>query len=121
MVLRIPGLSDLAALLISNLGQLLAAVLALGRLRRGRPPDPHQRRRAWAWLSAGTGSWAAGQAVWSFYEVVLDREVPFPSLADVGFLLFPLLAAVGLVTWLGSQSDELVARGRDVLDGLIIA
>ena len=72
---------------------------------------------AWAWLSAGTGAWAAGQAVWSYYEVVLDREVPFPSLADVGFLLFPLAAAVGLVIWLGTQSDQLVARGRDLLDG----
>ena len=79
------------------------------------------RRRAWAWLSAGTGAWAAGQAVWSFYEVVLGREVPFPSLADVGFLLFPLAAAVGLVIWLGTQSDQLAARGRDLLDGAIIA
>ena len=76
---------------------------------------------AWAWLAVGTGAWAAGQAVWTFYEVVLDREVPFPSLADVGFLLFPLAAAVGLVVWLGTQSDQLAARGRDVLDGAIIA
>ena len=47
--------------------------------------------------------------------------MPFPSLADVGFLLFPLAAAVGLVVWLGTQSDQLAARGRDVLDGAIIA
>ena len=53
--------------------------------------------------------------------MVLDRKVPFPSFADVGFLLFPLLAAVGLVVWLGTQGDQLVARGRDVFDGAIIA
>ena len=35
------------------------------------------------------GCWAAGQMVWSL-EIVLDRGVPFPSLADVGFLVFPL-------------------------------
>jgi diguanylate cyclase (GGDEF)-like protein len=120
-VLEIPGLGETPTLLISNGGQLLAAVLASAGCATAARRTHHQRRKAWAWLSAGTGAWAAGQAVWSFYEVVLDRPVPFPSLADVGFLLFPLLAAVGLVTWLGSQTDELVARGRDVLDGLIIA
>ena len=117
VVLRIPGLSDLAVLLISNLGQLLAAVLASVGCALAARRTRDQRRRAWRWLSVGAASWAAGQAVWSYYEIVLDREVPFPSLADVGFLLFPVAAAIGLVTWLGSQSDQLVARGRDVLDG----
>ena len=121
VVLRIPGLSDLAVLLISNLGQLLAAVLASVGCALAARRTRDQRRRAWRWLSVGAASWAAGQAVWSYYEIVLDREVPFPSLADVGFLLFPVAAAIGLVTWLGSQSDQLVARGRDVLDGVIIA
>jgi diguanylate cyclase (GGDEF)-like protein len=69
----------------------------------------------------GTGAWAAGQTVWSYYEVVLGRAVPFPSLADVGFLAFPLAAATGLVIWLGTQGDQLAARGRDLMDGAIIA
>ena len=120
-VLRIPGMSDLAVLLLSNGGQLAAAALAsLGCAVAARRTHGH-RRSAWWWLSAGTGSWAAGQVVWSYYEVVLGREVPFPSLADVGFLGFPVLAAVGLVMWLGTQGDQLVARGRDILDGAIIA
>ena len=110
VVLRIPGMSDLAVLLLSNVGQLLAAVLAAARLRGRRPP--HARPPP-AGLVAGSrpapASWAAGQVVWSYYEVVLGREVPFPSLADVGFLLFPLLAAVGLVIWLGTP--ERPARG----------
>ena len=119
--LQVPAMGDFGVLLLSNGGQLLAALLAsLGcavaaRRTRG------QRRRAWWWLAAGTGAWAAGQAVWSCYEVFLGREVPFPSLADVGFVIFPLAAAVGLVIWLGTQSDELAARGRDVMDGAIIA
>jgi diguanylate cyclase (GGDEF)-like protein len=121
VVLRVPAMSDTAVLLLSNGGQLLAASLAsAGCVVASRRTTGH-RRRAWRWLSIGTGAWAAGQLVWSYYEVVLGQEVPFPSLADVGFLLFPLAAAVGLVTWLGSQSSELVARGRDLLDGMIIA
>jgi diguanylate cyclase (GGDEF)-like protein len=120
-VLRIPGLGGLAVLLISDGSQLAAAVLgAVGCAVAARRTSGH-RRRAWWWLCAGTGSWAAGQTVWSYYEVILGREVPFPSAADVGFLIFPLAAAVGLVTWLGTQSDQLVARGRDILDGALIA
>ena len=121
VVLRIPGIGEQAVTVVSNGGQLLAAVLAsVGCAAAARRSVAH-RRRAWGWLSAGTGAWAAGQAVWSCYEVGLGREVPFPSFADVGFLVFPLASAVGLTIWLGTQSHQLVARGRDLLDGAIIA
>jgi diguanylate cyclase (GGDEF)-like protein len=120
-VLRIPGLSESGISWISDSGQLIAATLAsLGCAVAARRTHGH-RRLAWAWLCAGTGSWAAGQAVWSYYEVVRGQEVPFPSLADLGFLGFPLAAAIGLVFWLGTQGDQLAARGRDLLDGGIIA
>ena len=121
VVLRIPGIGEQAVTVVSNGGQLLAAVLASAGCAVAALGSVGHRRRAWAWLSAGTGAWAAGQAVWSFYEVGLGREVPFPSLADVGFLVFPLASAVGLTIWLGTQSHQLVARGRDLLDGAIIA
>ena len=120
-VLRLPGISDFTALLVSDLGQLVAASLASVACASAARRTLGQRRTAWWWLTAGTGSWAAGQAAWTYYEVVLAQEVPFPSLADVGFLLSPLISAVGLVVWLGTQSDQLVARGRDLLDGMIIA
>jgi diguanylate cyclase (GGDEF)-like protein len=120
-VLRIPGVSDLAISLVSNGGQLAAAALAaLGCAVAARRTSDH-RRTAWWWLSAGCASWAAGQLVWSYYEVLLDRDVPFPSLADVGFVGFPVLAAIGLVIWLGTQGDQMAARGRDLMDGAIIA
>ena len=31
-------------------------------------------------------SWGSGQAAWTWYETVLGRDVPFPSMADVGYL-----------------------------------
>ena len=34
-------------------------------------------------------SWASWQAAWTWYETVLGRDVPFPSLADVGYLARP--------------------------------
>ena len=121
VVLHAPGLSPFSVTVISNGGQLLAAIAAAAGCAVAASRRTGRRQHAWWLLSAGTGSWAGGQAVWSYYEVVLDREVPFPSLADIGFLAFPLVAGAGLVIWMGSRSDELVARGRDVMDGAIIA
>ena len=119
-LIALPGLSPFAELVISNLVQLLAAaVAAVLCLLVSRHPVSGSRS-AWRGLGAGVAAWAAGQLVWTWYEVVDGTEVPFPSLADVGFLLFPLGAALGLVAWLGGQSN-VVARGRDLLDGAIIA
>lgn len=120
-VLQVGALSDFAVTLISNGGQLLAAALGSAGCAIASIRSDGQRRRAWLWLSAGTGFWAAGQAVWSFYEVVMGQEVPFPSLADVGFLAFPLVAGVGLLIWSGAQGHQVLARGRDLMDGAIIA
>ena len=66
-VLRIPGLSDLAVLLLSNGGQLVAAGAAAACCALAARRTAGHRRLAWAWLSVGTGSWAAGQTVWSYY------------------------------------------------------
>jgi len=120
-LLQVGALSDFVVTLISNGGQLLAAMVGSAGCAIASTRSEGPRRRAWLWLSVGTGSWAAGQAVWSFYEVVLSREVPFPSLADVGFLAFPLVAGVGLLIWSGAQGHQALARGRDVMDGAIIA
>ena len=121
ILLQVSTLADFTVTLISNGGQLLAAVLASAGCAIASIRSTGQRRQAWRWLSAGTGFWAAGQAVWSFYEVVQGREVPFPSLADLGFLAFPLVGGVGLLIWSGSQGHRALARGRDLMDGAIIA
>ncbi len=118
---QLSALSDFAVTVLSNGVQLLAAVLASAGCAIASRRGEGQRRRAWLWLSAGTGSWAAGQAVWTFYEVVLGQEVPFPSLADIGFLAFPLVGGVGLLIWSAAQGHEALARGRDLMDGAIIA
>ena len=116
--LRLPGLGDEAITLISNLGQL-AAVAAASVLCWVASRADERHPRAWRWLSLGVGAWAAGQIVWTGYEV-RGTEVPFPSLSDVGFLVFPIASGIGLLLWLGSQST-IAARARDVLDGAIIA
>ncbi len=110
-----------AVLVVDDGGQLIAAgVAALLCARTAAREVPGASRQSWGLLAGGVGCWAAGQAVWSVYEVGLGREVPFPSLADVGFLLFPVVAAAGLLRWL-REGDRAVARARDLLDGVVIA
>ncbi|WP_028813780.1 putative bifunctional diguanylate cyclase/phosphodiesterase [Streptomyces flavidovirens] len=54
-------------------------------------------RPAWLLFAVSSAMAACGNAVWGWYEVVLDREVPSPSLADLFFLCFGPPAIVGLL------------------------
>ena len=93
-----------------------------GRLRARRARTHGHRRRAWGWLAVGTGSWAAGQAVWSFYEVVLGPRgaVPLARRRRLPAVPAGRRRRAGRSGW-APRATELVARGRDVLDGAIIA
>jgi diguanylate cyclase (GGDEF)-like protein len=73
---------------------VLCAVAAL----RHRGAD----RTGWLLVAAGILAWAAGDVYWT--TVLLDEaSIPVPSPADVGYLLFPLLAFAGLAMVLGSR------------------
>jgi diguanylate cyclase len=102
---------------LANLTELLLAALAastaLWRARRCRG----RRRRAWTAVSAGCAGWAAGQAVWCWYEVLQRQAAPFPSVADAGFLLFPLAMCTGL--WLYLPPDGWRQRRR-LLDAFMV-
>ena len=67
---------------------------------------------AWAALTFGLTAWAIGEAIWTYYEVVLKEE-PFPSVADAAFLLFPLASCVALLVLPG---DDAHALGDRVLE-----
>ena len=62
-------------------------------IRTSRFSSP-QQERMWRLMGASALSWGSGQAAWTWYETVLGRDVPFPSLADVGYLAAPPLAAL---------------------------
>src|SRR6266851_4219110 len=84
-----------------DIGEAVAAALAsaacVWAARRARGRD----RLGWALMGISAALWAAGEVVWSIYEVGMGVPVPYPSLADVGFR-----AARGLVL----QLDHQVAR-----------
>ena len=109
---------DDARRLVGNLSQLaFAAAGGAGCLRAARRTSG-ARRRGWVALTAGCWSWAAGQAVWTGYENVWGVDAPYPSLADLGYLCFPLAALVGFV--LLAPTTSTLATPRRVLDALMV-
>ena len=82
------------------------------RRATGRP------RAGWFLLAVASGSWGLGNAYWSHNELLVHAEVLFPSLADIGFLIFPVAAGAGL--WLISGRSTLGSRFSSLLDGLIM-
>lgn len=105
-VLLVAPLNKTALEWVSALGKLpflvLSVVYAWRNTRRFEPGNP--ARLGWLLLFAGLLSFAFAQSSLCFYELFLGVSVPFPSVADVFFLLgYPLLTA-SLVAFLGSYA-----------------
>lgn len=120
VVLLLSSASDQQAQLISNVGLMASAFAAsLAAIRRSRGCTGSMRR-FWFLIGAAAGSWGCGQTVWTWYESILGREVPFPSLADIGYLGMPVLATAALLS-LPTAAPTLAGRVRTILDGLTVA
>jgi diguanylate cyclase (GGDEF)-like protein/PAS domain S-box-containing protein len=113
------GIGPLTAGVVSN-ALLIALPLSAAVCCAVRAASERRaRRRSWALIGGAALSWGAGQSIWTFYEQVLHRGVPFPSYADVGYLGFIPLVLLGLV--LMPYAELAVAtRVRMLLDGLVI-
>jgi len=111
---------DSGVKLVANLAQLLAPVVAAASCAVAAVSGTGRTRRAWALLAASAGSWAVGQATWVWYEHVAQRELPFPSLADFGYLTAIPLAAAAMLAFPG-RAERAVLQARSLLDGAVIA
>ncbi|MBI4728688.1 MAG: HAMP domain-containing histidine kinase [Acidobacteria bacterium] len=105
---------------VSDLGILVGALAAAVACALAARRDTGAARRAWGLLAAASLSWAAGEAMWSFYELVLRREAPFPSLADIAYLGAIPLAAAAMLSFPAAPENR-SSRIRALLDGLTIA
>jgi PAS domain S-box-containing protein len=127
-------LSDATLALVVNaaqfVGPLLVVPLCFGGLLtwmwgRGASEAPVgtavTRGRRWAPVLLGLGilSWVLGQAIFTYYEWVLDQPPPLPSIADVGYLsVYPFLL-LGILL-LPARPIPVASRTRIALDGLMI-
>jgi len=92
-----PG-GDEALLWFSDTVYLIAPVTAtvLLFLVAHRSTD-RQTKLAWRLLGLFAFFWFVGDAIWSFYELVLNADVPYPSVADLAYLAAYPFAFVGLL------------------------
>ncbi|HEY7807417.1 MAG TPA: hypothetical protein VIC34_09480, partial [Croceibacterium sp.] len=104
---------------IDDIGEAVAAALAsaacVWAARRARGRD----RLGWALMGTSAALWAAGEVVWSIYEVGMGVPVPYPSLADAGFLSAVPFAIAGIRAFWGDARGT-SARWRVWFDGLIV-
>ena len=103
---------------LDDLAQLVAAVAAGVSSAFAARASSGRLRLAWCAISVGCSSWAAGQALWCYDELLAHRLTPFPSLCDAGYLVFPVGAVVGL--WIMPGVHGRAARRRWLLDSAII-
>jgi hypothetical protein len=52
----------------------------------------------WGSMGLGLLLWAIGEVIWAFYELVLQQDSPYPSVADIAFTIgyIPLFSALFL-------------------------
>jgi diguanylate cyclase len=74
---------------------------------------------SWRVLAAACAAWGAGALWWLLLHVRTGAAPPFPSPADVGFLVFPLVAVVGLLRLPGLPRSR-TTRLRLLLDGAVV-
>ncbi|GAA3491908.1 putative bifunctional diguanylate cyclase/phosphodiesterase [Streptomyces cremeus] len=85
------------ALFMGDFGLAVAAFIAAVSCYFYARTRESRFRPAWLLFSLSSLMAAGGNAVWGWYEVVLRRPVPAPSLADFFFLCFGPPAIIGLL------------------------
>lgn len=85
------------ALFMGDFGLSVAALIAAVSCFLYARTGGSRLRPAWLLFALSSFMAAGGNAVWGWYEVVLGRPVPTPSLADLFFLCFAPPAIVGLL------------------------
>jgi hypothetical protein len=116
--LRIGGTR--CVLIVDDIGTALAALAATALCARAAIRQGGRLRLTWWLLAAACGCWALAEITWAVYDLVLDRAVPVPSWADVGYLgAIPL--AVGALWCHPALHATQTRKVRTFFDGLVIA
>jgi diguanylate cyclase (GGDEF)-like protein/PAS domain S-box-containing protein len=101
------------SLLYDGIGVAAAVAIGIG-VRRYRPVPT----RSWCLLAVGILLFSLGDAVWTVYEHVLVRPTPYPSFADILYLLAYPFLATGLLGFIRHHGED--ERGS-LIDALIVS
>ena len=103
----------LAQNLTYNVIGLVSALAILIAVRLHRPARPAM----WYWFSAGQIVWVVGDAIYEYYQYVLDQS-PYPSPADAFYLsAYPMLVAGFVLLVRGGRSRDLAG----LVDAAVVA
>src|SRR5437763_4505000 len=80
LTLRYVYFGDQAVTAIDDIGEALAAAIAAVACAWAASRAAGKDRLGWALMGISASLWAAGEVVWSIYEVGLAVDVPYPSL-----------------------------------------
>lgn len=94
----------------ANVAWTLAAAFAVCAAAEAVRGSSRSEVRTWTSVAVAAGAWLAGQAAWNWYTAS-STSVPVPSIADVMWLAFPLIAAIGIYRF-----AEVPAPVRRVID-----
>jgi signal transduction histidine kinase len=73
-----------------DIAQCAAALFACAGLFLNSFSTQKRTRVFWILLGLGCTAWLAGQSVWTYFEVVLRKDVPNPFIGDVILFLHPV-------------------------------
>ena len=68
--------------------------------------------KAMSFLSLGLITWGVGMAVWLYYNIILNVEVPYPSLADAAFIISWPLWGIGAAFLSIATGAKFGAQGK---------
>jgi hypothetical protein len=120
LVLHNVYFGDRAVTALDDIGEAVAAGLAAAACAWAANKGSGRERLGWALMAISAGVWAAGEVVWSIYEVGLNVPTPYPSLADAGFLAAVPFAVLGIrAFWSAPRGTS--SRWRVWFDGVIVA
>ncbi len=120
LILRFDLLGDHAVTAIDDIGEGVAAAIAAVACAYAAGRHSGRDQLGWGLMAISAALWAAGEAVWSVYEVGMQVDVPYPSLADAGFLAAVPFAIAGIRAFWGAPRGT-SAHWRIWFDGLIVA
>ena len=83
---------------IGDLTQCLLLSVVLSCLLENGKQTEQRTKFFWVLMALGSGFWLIAQILWTYFEVVLEREVPNPFVGDVILFLHlvPMMAALAL-------------------------
>jgi len=105
---------------VDDLATPLAAAIACAACLRAAARHGERMRLFWVLLSGATACWTLAEVIWGVYALILNKEVPSPSWADVGYLAAIPLTVAALVVHPGTRGNG-ARKARSVLDGMVIA